>query len=195
MRDCVNDTTAAGIASLSSSVRAAGTLKFDFGSGLVATGYTGVAPDVRYSSERGFGFEPGSPLQGIDRGGDHSSAHLERDFVTSERPFHFTARAPKEGNYRVTVTLGDATGESRTTIKAELRRLMVERVVTAPGRFERVSFIVNTRTPRITAVAEIKPGEVRLKAPRESIQSQALRRTRTRPFRPGLREDGRRQGR
>jgi lysophospholipase L1-like esterase len=160
----------AGIAAFFPSGGAAGTLKFDFGSAAVASGYTGVAPDVLYSPSRGYGFEPGALLEGIDRGGDHSLAPLERDFVTSERPFHFTAHVPHEGNYRVTVTLGDATGESRTTIKAELRRLMAERVATAPGRFEKVSFIVNTRTPRITAVGEIPPGEVRLKAPRESIQ-------------------------
>jgi lysophospholipase L1-like esterase len=153
-----------------STAGAAETLKFDFGPGLVATGYTGVTPDLVYSPERGYGFEPGTRLQGVQRDDAQSSGELERDFVTSERPFHFTARVPGEGNYRVTVTLGDASGESRTTIKAELRRLMAERVATGPGRFERVSFIVNTRTPRIKAVGEIKPGAVRLKAPRESIQ-------------------------
>ena len=155
---------------LFSSGRAAGSLKFDFGSGPVAVGYTRVAPDLRYSPDRGYGFEPGSQLQEIDRDHEPATTHLERDFVTSAQPFHFSTRVPHEGNYRVTVTLGDATRASRTTIKAELRRLMAESVVTAPGRFKKVSFIVNTRTPRIAGVAGIKPGEVRLKAPRESIQ-------------------------
>jgi lysophospholipase L1-like esterase len=70
----------------------------------------------------------------------------------------------------VTVILGDALGETTTTIKAELRRLMVEKVHTKPGEFATVSFIVNTRTPVIAATGEIPAGQVKLKAPRESIQ-------------------------
>lgn len=141
-------------------------LKFDFGSGQTAPGFTQVLPDMAYSRTRGFGFEPGAKITAIDRGGDP----LRGDFVTSDQPFHFSVRVPAEGNYRVTVTLGDAAGESTTTIKAELRRLMVERIHTARGRFKQVSFIVNTRTPRIAATGNIAVGEVRLKAPRETIQ-------------------------
>jgi lysophospholipase L1-like esterase len=58
----------------------------------------------------------------------------------------------------VTVTLGDAAAPSTTTVKAELRRLMLEKVVTAPGRFVTRSFIVNLRTPQLPG-----GGEVRLK--------------------------------
>jgi lysophospholipase L1-like esterase len=68
------------------------------------------------------------------------------------------------------VTLGDAAGPSSATIKAELRRLMVENLRTAPGEFRTVSFIVNTRTPGIAVAHGVAAGEVRLKAPRESIQ-------------------------
>jgi lysophospholipase L1-like esterase len=95
---------------------------------------------------------------------------LRGDFITSDAPFHFTARVPREGNYRVTVTLGDASSESTTTIKAELRRLMVERIHTPRGKFETVSFVVNTRTAVITASGKVQAGEVRLKAPRETTQ-------------------------
>ena len=66
-------------------------------------------------------------------------------------------RVPEEGNYRVTVTLGDREAASVTTIKAELRRLMVEKVETRPGEFVKRTFIVNTRTPQFPG------GEVRLK--------------------------------
>ena len=59
-----------------------------------------------------------------------------------------------EGNYNVTVTFGDAAAESVTTVKAELRRLMIERVETKPGRFETRTFTVNVRTPQITAAAK-----------------------------------------
>ena len=51
------------------------------------------------------------------------------------------------GNYRVTVKLGSATAESTTTVKAESRRLMLERVRTAAaGEFASRTFIVNVRT-------------------------------------------------
>ena len=41
------------------------------------------------------------------------------------------------------VTLGDPSRATVTTVKAELRRLMMERVRTAPGEIVRRSFIVN----------------------------------------------------
>lgn len=141
-------------------------LKFDFGSHRVAPGHLPVAPDVTYTTARGFGFEPGVAVTAVDRGGDARSG----DFVTAEKPFQFTARVPHEGNYRVTVSLGDPAGESVTTIKAELRRLMVETYRTTRGQTATVSFVVNVRTPRIAAVDGIAAGEVRLKAPRETTQ-------------------------
>jgi lysophospholipase L1-like esterase len=143
--------------------------RFQFGAGDVAPGFTAVLPDMIYSRERGFGFEKGPALVSVSRpgsSGDSRHAH----FITGDNPFYFSARLPAEGNYRVTVTLGDAAGESTTTIKAELRRLMVERVHTDKGQFATVSFIVNTRTPKIAAVGDIQAGVVKLKAPRESVQ-------------------------
>ena len=141
-------------------------LKFDFGAGAVAPGWTQVSADTAFSRERGYGFEPGAAITGVDRGGDP----LKGDFVTSDKPFNFTATVPAEGNYRVTFTLGDAKGESTTTIKAELRRLMVEKAQTAQGEFKTVSFIVNVRTPTIKPANGIQPGVVKLKAPRETTQ-------------------------
>ncbi len=145
----------------------AGVWKFDFGPGRVAPGCVPVLPTTVYSDAGGFGFEPGAEVRGVDRGGGDP---LRDDFVTSEQPFYFSMKVPEEGNYRVTVTLGDVGGETTTTIKAELRRLMVERLRTAKGEIRTVDFIVNTRTPRIAAANGVKAGEVRLKAPRESIQ-------------------------
>lgn len=129
-------------------------LRFDFGPGKVAPGYTQVKQASMYSKEAGFGFEPGAPISCLDRGGKDP---LRSDFCTSERPFYFSVSLP-EGNYNVTVTFGDATGESTTTVKAELRRLMLERVETDRGKFETRRFTVNVRTPRIAG-----DGEVRLK--------------------------------
>ncbi|HEU4387220.1 MAG TPA: rhamnogalacturonan acetylesterase, partial [Blastocatellia bacterium] len=108
-------------------------------------------PSTIYTRESGYGFEPGAQVTGVDRGGKDS---LRGDFCTSDRPFYFSVALP-EGNYKVTVTLGDPKGESATTIKAELRRLMVEEARTAPGKSETRSFIANIRTPVISTGGEV----------------------------------------
>jgi fibronectin type 3 domain-containing protein len=119
--------------------------KFDFGPGAVAPGYTQVPPTTLYAKDRGYGFEPVAKVVGVDRGGGDP---LRGDYCTSDAPFFFSV-AVLEGNYRVTVTLGDRAGESTATVKAELRRLMVERVHTPAGQFATRTFVVNVRTPTI----------------------------------------------
>jgi len=132
--------------------RPAATRKFDFGPGPLASGYQRVTPQSLYSREAGFGFEPGPPITCLERG---SKDPLRGDFCTSERPFYFSVALP-EGDYNVTVTVGDATASSVTTVKAELRRLMIERVETKAGKFESRTFTVNVRTPQIVDGAEVK---------------------------------------
>ncbi len=56
----------------------------------------------------------------------------------------------------MTVTLGDAQEETTTTVMAELRRLMLERVQTARGKFVTRRFTVNVRTPQIAGDGEVK---------------------------------------
>jgi len=123
----------------------------DFG-GKAAPGYTEVTPNQLYSAERGYGFEPGSEVEEVTRGGDNA---FHDGFVTGSKPFFFSVTAP-EGNYRVTATLGDSGGPSVTTIKAELRRLMVEKAETAPGMFTRATFVVNVRQPEIPGGMQVK---------------------------------------
>jgi lysophospholipase L1-like esterase len=125
--------------------------KFDFGPGKVKSGYRQVLPANVYTKEAGYGFEPGSQVTCLDRGGDP----LRGDFCTGDKPFYFSAALP-EGNYNVTVTFGDRAGETTTTVKAELRRLMLEEVRTARGHFETRTFTVNVRTPRIASGGEVK---------------------------------------
>lgn len=52
-----------------------------------------------------------------------------------------------QGNYEVTVLLGDPAGVSDTTVKAESRRLMLNHVVTAPKEQVTRKFTVNIRQP------------------------------------------------
>ncbi|MCX6950734.1 MAG: rhamnogalacturonan acetylesterase [Verrucomicrobia bacterium] len=131
--------------------------RFTFGHSAVATDIV-VAGDTLYTLERGFGFEPGATI----------TANSAGTGVESPAPFYFTAAVPTEGNYRVTVTfpLG-----ADATVKAELRRLVVERVTVPVGQSAATrTFIVNTRTPAIASRGDIKAGVVKLKAPRETVQ-------------------------
>jgi lysophospholipase L1-like esterase len=127
-------------------------LKFDFGISNVANGYTEVLPTTLYSKETGYGFEPGAIIAGVDRGGRDA---LRGDFITGDQAFFFSVALP-EGNYQVTVIFGDAQVATTTTVKAELRRLMLENVTTAPGKFATRSFTVNIRTPQIAGGGEVK---------------------------------------
>lgn len=127
-------------------------LNFDFGPGRVAPGYTQVLQTTTYSEELGYGFEPNSGVSCVDRGGGDA---LRSDLCTSDKPFFFSVALP-EGNYSVTITFGDQSAEAVTTVKAELRRLMLEQVYTAAGKFATRSFMVNVRTPQISTGGEVK---------------------------------------
>lgn len=127
-------------------------LRFDFGAGSVAPGYQQVLPSMKYSEERGFGFLTDSLIQSVQR---DEEGPLKSDFCTAEYPFIFAVDVP-EGNYDVFVTLGDKDGKSLTTIKAESRRLMLEKVSTGPGEFKRVAFTTNVRYSEIDSVTSVK---------------------------------------
>src|ERR1017187_3578507 len=140
-------------------------LKFGFGAATPAPGYAQVLATTVYSDDRGYGFEQGATLTAVHRGGGDP---LRDSFITSDTLFYFSVKVPEEGNYKVTVTFGDREAESVTTVKAELRRLMLERVRLAPGKFATQSFIVNVRTPQIPG-----SGEVRLKDRERTSEARA----------------------
>ncbi len=126
--------------------------KFDLGIGKTAAGFKQVNNADIYSKETGYGFEPGQVIACFDRkkGGD-----LRSDFCTSDNPFYFSVAVP-EGNYKITVTFGDAENPTQNVVKAELKRLMLENVETKKGQFATQSFIVNIRTPKISTGGEVK---------------------------------------
>ncbi|MDI7776440.1 rhamnogalacturonan acetylesterase [Asticcacaulis sp. EMRT-3] len=109
---------------------------------------TAVNAPAPYGIGTGFGFEGDAPVLSASSAGG--------------KPFFFSFDAP-EGNYKVTVTLGGDQATT-TTVKAELRRLMLETVATPAGGDVTKTFIVNVRTPNL-----VTGGQVRLKAPRESV--------------------------
>ena len=124
------------------------TLKFSFGNGKAKVGWLRISPTNLYSVASGYGFEPGSSIIASDK------------FVSSSNPFYFSVRMP-EGNYRVTAAFGASAGGSTVAVKAELRRLMLEKVHVSAGKTETRDFVVNIRIPSIAG-----DGEVHLK-PRE----------------------------
>ncbi len=138
---------------MSSAARAQKTdFKFEFGSGTkVKDGYTAITPASAYSKEAGYGFEPGSTAQVVDNGGKDP---FKASNLTSDKPFYFSVDVP-EGNYKVTVTLGDAKQAAITTVRAESRRLMLEKVETKPGELVTKTFIVNIRKPQITGGTKV----------------------------------------
>ncbi|HEY3755466.1 MAG TPA: rhamnogalacturonan acetylesterase [Opitutaceae bacterium] len=139
---------AAGLAFAVGAAAAEAPRDFVFGTGSAQAGAITVPVGTRYSPGAGYGFEPGAPVRADARG------------CASDRPFWFSVAEP-EGNYRVDVELGDSDGASDTTVRAELRRLVVEPTAARPGELVRRSFLVNIRTPDFGA-----GGTVRLK-PRE----------------------------
>ena len=121
---------------------------FDFSGGMgKSPGWIQIAPTNFYSAESGHGFEPGANV--VETNG----------FINSTNPFYFSVKLP-EGNYKVTAVLGGE-NESTTTVKAELRRLMLEKIHTDAGKSETRTFIVNLRTPKIgeTNHVHLKPRE------------------------------------
>ncbi len=109
-------------------------LKFQFG-GQPDPEWTEVFPTNLYSASAGYGFEPGAMVQ------------AGKASAVSDRPFYFSVKLP-EGNYKVTAILGGEDAAT-TTVKAELRRLMLEKIHTAPREFATETFIVNLRQPEI----------------------------------------------
>jgi lysophospholipase L1-like esterase len=81
---------------------------------------------------------------------------------SSDKPFFFSVPLP-EGSYRVTLVLG-AEQASTTTVWAEARRLMLEKVSTKPKGSVTRSFDTNVRVPEIAGDAmhrvKLKPREI-----------------------------------
>ena len=102
-----------------------------------------LSPEDRYTPEKGYGYDL---LASPDESGD--------------RPYYVSVQVP-DGNYRVTVLLGNRKEVGVTTVRAESRRLFLESVPTKKGEFRTFTFTVNKRTPKIsdTEAVRIKPRE------------------------------------
>jgi lysophospholipase L1-like esterase len=81
---------------------------------------------------------------------------------TSDKPFFFSVPIP-EGSYRITVVLGGPQA-SVTTVRAEGRRLMLEKIATKPDESITKIFDTNVRYPEISGdpknLVKLKPREL-----------------------------------
>ncbi len=84
----------------------------------------------RYSQEKGYGFD----LM------DSPKLHNKK----AKSPYYISVYEP-DGNYKVTVTVGNSLRAGNTTVRAESRRLFLENIVTKKGELKSYSFIVNKR--------------------------------------------------
>lgn len=80
---------------------------------------------------------------------------------TSRQAFYVSVKE-SEGNFLVTVTLGNDKVATVTAVKAEARRLMVFPIATSAGESVTRRFVVHTRTPSISATEQVhlKPREI-----------------------------------
>jgi lysophospholipase L1-like esterase len=124
--------------------------KFSFNPGKEIPGYIKVNSTTIYSPETGYGFDFGTVPEAIDRDGKNA---LTNGFVTGNKPFFFSVKLP-EGNYDIKIITGDLNAESFTTIRAESRRLLFEKVKTEPGKFQTLSATLNVRIPSIAGTGE-----------------------------------------
>lgn len=143
-------------------INTASTFKFDFG-GKTATGYTAVRASNKYSDEAGFGFENGAGVKDVNSGGKDV---LSDGYAASDKPFYFSVKVP-EGNYNVKLTLGDKGGPSDVAVRAECRRMMINRQQTKKGEIKTVKFTLHIRDSLIRNANGVY-SKVRLK-PRERV--------------------------
>ncbi|MBP8304903.1 MAG: rhamnogalacturonan acetylesterase [Phycisphaerae bacterium] len=132
--------------------------KFSFGTGTPPAGFTQVNVDTMYTVERGYGFEPSTNLPTPGQGTMPIVAPALRageSLISSDRAFLFSAAVP-EGNYRVTLTLGDPDADCTTTVKAEARRLMLEHLTIPKGAQVTRSFVVHVRRPQVRPGVAVK---------------------------------------
>ena len=84
-----------------------------------------------YSAETGYGYDV-----------------IDAPDGKSVKPFYFSQKV-KDGNYKVTVVLGNKKQAGNTVVRAESRRLLLEETATKKGEFKTFEFVVNKRSPKI----------------------------------------------
>ncbi|GAA4768472.1 rhamnogalacturonan lyase family protein [Microbacterium gilvum] len=108
-------------------------VRFDFGSGAVADGYTAVTAASAYSPEAGFGFAEGATVTETDRGGDP----LKGDFATVTGSSFVVDLANVD--YTVSIVAGDTGGATEIAIASESIQ-KVQTTSKAAGQFLEMNY-------------------------------------------------------
>lgn len=117
--------------------------KFVFGKQKQIKGATILSSKSVYDDAIGYGFDFKTMPIFINKGKNAS-------LISSNQAFYISAKVP-EGNYQVKVKLANPNGESKTTVKAESRRLMLENISLDKGAMKDEVFIVNIKDRVINA--------------------------------------------
>lgn len=135
--------------------------KFDFGGNRIEKGFIPITSTSKFDKKSGYGFMDISGLKAVDNGGNA----LTGDFITSDKPFYFSVAIP-DGNYNITLNLGDTKGSSETTVRVENRRLMLNYIKTRQGEVVEKTITVHVKDSIIRNQNGENIGIVKLK-PRE----------------------------
>ncbi|MDL2309629.1 rhamnogalacturonan acetylesterase [Parabacteroides sp. OttesenSCG-928-B22] len=112
--------------------------QFDFTGGKAKEGVINISKESVYSSDRGYGYDFTAAPDG-----------------KNNAPFFFSVDVP-DGNYKVTVAIGSKKKAGETTLRAESRRLFLNKVVTKKGTITEHSFIVNKRNTQIAGEEHVR---------------------------------------
>jgi len=96
-------------------------------------------PQPTYTEATGYGY-------------DFNTASLSKNNL---KPMFFSVKVP-DGNYLVTLTLGDKKYAGVTAVRAESRRLIAQKIVTKKNEFKTITFTVNKRSPIIDGKTSVK---------------------------------------
>jgi lysophospholipase L1-like esterase len=94
------------------------------------------------------GGETGGSGSGGEKPGTVPAVPLDpalMEMCTGSNPIQCTIPVPENGNYNVTVELGDAQAASGSQVQAELYRIVVPKVSLAAGAYSQHTFSVNVR--------------------------------------------------
>lgn len=115
-----------------------GSLFFYFGSAKKTSKGIAINTPKVYNPESGYGFDFESA----------SNVSFSANAFLSEKPTYFSVKVP-EGNYQIELVLSSNKADSKTTVKAESRRLMLKEIPIKKGQKITKIFNVNIRSIKI----------------------------------------------
>lgn len=117
-------------------------VEFRFDGATATKQFFPVAVTDEFKPEFGFGYDLGTT-------------------PAKDKAYYFSVAVP-EGNYRITVELGNKRKASATTLKAESRRLYLNNEKASEGKFISRSFVVNVRNANLKVPENLAPGSLKV---------------------------------